>query len=119
MRNTPLYYAAANGDEAFCQYLHRLGADVNARCENGNTPLHMAFRAANSHIIIQMLHAGGDLNLLNFEGHTPVAFGSPHILSELNMMHKIATVQTPHAPHLTDHNNNKHALPKRTRPEVP
>ena len=27
--NSPLYYAASNADEAFCQYLLKLGASIN------------------------------------------------------------------------------------------
>ena len=41
--NTPLYYAAMNGNIEFCQFLLDHGARVNDPCEKGNTPLHMAF----------------------------------------------------------------------------
>jgi ankyrin repeat protein len=42
--NCPLYYAAANGDLPFVQWLLDMQADVNFLCKDGNTPLHAAFR---------------------------------------------------------------------------
>jgi hypothetical protein len=41
--NTPLYYAAKNGNKEICEFLLAHNAKVNIRCQNGNTPLHMAF----------------------------------------------------------------------------
>ena len=44
-QNTPLYYAAMNGNMEFSQFLVDHGANPNQPCENGNTPLHMAFQS--------------------------------------------------------------------------
>lgn len=63
--NTPLYYSAMLGDEAFCRYLLDLKANVNVACSNGDTPLHMAFKTKDPNIIVMMLHSGGDLNRVN------------------------------------------------------
>ena len=41
--NTPLYYAARNGNKEICEFLLGCGARVNESCQEGNTPLHMAF----------------------------------------------------------------------------
>lgn len=41
--NTPLYYAAKNKHKEICQFLLDHGANVNQACQEGNTPLHMAF----------------------------------------------------------------------------
>ncbi len=41
--NTPLYYAAKNGNKEVCEFLVNTGARVNERCSNGDTPLHMGF----------------------------------------------------------------------------
>jgi hypothetical protein len=41
--NVPLYYASKNENLDFCSYLIELGAKVNERCEDGNTPFHIAF----------------------------------------------------------------------------
>ena len=46
----------------------------------GNTPIHMAFKAGCIGIIIDMIHNGGDLNIVNKDGHTPIAFGTEKLL---------------------------------------
>ena len=50
-KNTPLYYAAKAGNFTFCQYLTDLNAMVNEHCEQGNTPLHMAFKSDNEGVM--------------------------------------------------------------------
>ncbi len=42
--NTALYYVTQHKEnEEFIKFLLKSGADVNIKCENANTPLHMAF----------------------------------------------------------------------------
>lgn len=41
--NTPLFYAARNGNKEICEFLVRHKANVNESCAGGNTPLHLAF----------------------------------------------------------------------------
>ncbi|KAJ9266774.1 hypothetical protein DTO212C5_6201 [Paecilomyces variotii] len=41
---TPLHFAACTGHRAMTDYLLLKGADPNARCHNGDTPLHIALR---------------------------------------------------------------------------
>ncbi len=49
----------------------------------GNTPMHLAFKCGNEKIILQFLEKGADLNVVNWEGHTPLAFGSQALLERL------------------------------------
>jgi ankyrin repeat protein len=42
--NTPLYYAAINGDENFSLYLLELGANINYKCSNGNVYFLLNYR---------------------------------------------------------------------------
>ena len=51
-KNTSLYYTAKNGNLDFCQFLLDRGARVNTPCENGNTPMHMAFYSNNEAVIL-------------------------------------------------------------------
>ncbi|KAL1847874.1 hypothetical protein Plec18170_008284 [Paecilomyces lecythidis] len=41
---TPLHFAACTGHRVMADYLLQKGADPNARCHNGDTPLHIALR---------------------------------------------------------------------------
>ena len=49
------------------------GADVNAKNDNGGTPLHYAaYRNDNSAVIEALLEAGADVNAKNDDGNTPL-----------------------------------------------
>lgn len=50
--NSPLYYAAKNGDKQMCDFLVRHQAFVNEPCSEGNTPLHMAFASGQVMVLI-------------------------------------------------------------------
>lgn len=41
--NCALYYTAKNKSVEFCKFLIKHEADVNLKCQEGNTPVHMAF----------------------------------------------------------------------------
>jgi Ankyrin repeats (3 copies) len=49
-KNTPLYYAAYNGNVKMCQFLCEKGANVNVVCSKGDTPLHMAFKSGSPEV---------------------------------------------------------------------
>lgn len=53
--NTPLYYTAKFGNLEFCQFLLDHGARVNDSCEQGNTPLHMAFASDKEGVCLTLL----------------------------------------------------------------
>ena len=64
--NTAVYYATTHMNLDCLQILVTLGADVNRRCELGNTPLHMALmvgeRVPKNVEVIDMLMKGGARN---------------------------------------------------------
>jgi hypothetical protein len=49
--NSPLFYAARNGNKEICDFLLAHKARVNESCANGNSPLHMAFASNNAMVI--------------------------------------------------------------------
>ena len=49
----------------FIKFLLVKGADPNFKCKDGNTPVHIAFKAKNFDIILLLIDFGGDLNTLN------------------------------------------------------
>jgi len=104
--NSPLFYAAKNGDKQMSEFLVRHKAYVNDRCSGGNTPLHMAFASGQImvsknysnlpsnifiKVVINLISNGGNLNILNDNGQTPVAFGNERLLALLNLNNATAT----------------------------
>lgn len=89
---TPLYYTVWRRNLKFCQYLLDRGANPNAPCKNGNTPMHKAFETADDLVIMLLITRGGNLNTLNFRLQTPIAFGGRNILERLGLTEAIATV---------------------------
>ena len=76
---TPLHYSvggwiyAVHLDPAIIPVLVAAGADINARTEDGETPLHWAARInGNPAFITEMLAAGADPNARNQFGSTPL-----------------------------------------------
>jgi ankyrin repeat protein len=63
--NTPLYYAALNGNTAFCAFLLTNGADVNLPSKHGNIPLHAAFVSNNVVLITLLIQNNANLNEIN------------------------------------------------------
>ena len=68
--NTALFYAAQNMHLEALELLIQLGADVNRKCELGNTALHHAMMvgdkiAKNRPIIATLIQAGANPRLFN------------------------------------------------------
>jgi len=49
-KNTPLYYAAKNGNMDFCEYLLENGGNPNDICSFGDTPFHIAIKTKRSEV---------------------------------------------------------------------
>ncbi|KAJ1467946.1 ankyrin repeat-containing domain protein, partial [Baffinella frigidus] len=47
------------------KHLLRAGADVNAKCANGNTPLHAAIENHKLHVVVLLLRVGADITALD------------------------------------------------------
>ena len=71
-RNTPLHFAAADGEPSAIRVLLDFGADVNARNELQRTPLHWAARQGNAVAIETLATAGAALNATDAWGQTPL-----------------------------------------------
>jgi ankyrin repeat protein len=71
VRERLLYFAGGYryGDEDGARLLAQAGADVNARDNNGNTPLHETFL---TDVEEELLKLGADVNARNHEGETPI-----------------------------------------------
>lgn len=68
-RNTPLHHAVLEGRPEMVKFLLDRGADMDARNEDGQTPLIIAsLREDNALIIQHLLNKGADTSLKDFEG---------------------------------------------------
>lgn len=76
---TPLHAAASNGNIESVEVLLRLGANIEARDDNGNTPLHSAAHFSHSHAVVEvLLRAGADIEARNGKGLTPLLVAEDH-----------------------------------------
>jgi len=69
-RKTPLHHAVELDNVAIVQHLIECGADVNAKDNEGNTPLHLA--AQDGNIGIVKLLGNADINANNYNDQTPL-----------------------------------------------
>ena len=77
------------------QLLVEHGADVNARANDGNSPLHMASREGDADAVNFLLEAGADPSILNGQNQTPLEVASIWAEEELQLAHTLrAAVQS-------------------------
>jgi len=55
------------------------------KCKDGNTAVHYAFMKRNFEIILILIDYGANLNELNDQRNTPLAFGDATLLKKLNL----------------------------------
>ena len=70
--DTPLHWAAFNGDEMAVVRLLKQGAHVNARVHNGNTPLHHAAYRGHKSIARTLIDHSARVNARTTDGLTPL-----------------------------------------------
>lgn len=71
---TPLHYAASSPAAAPVELLLKLGAAVDARAPNGNTPLMQAARFGHEDSVGLLLRAGADRTVHNERGYTAAEY---------------------------------------------
>jgi ankyrin repeat protein len=71
---SPLHYAASGPSVAAVRLLLELGAVVDARAPNGNTPLMQAARYGSEDAVITLLKKGADRHLRNQRGQDAAAY---------------------------------------------
>ncbi|XP_063882151.1 uncharacterized protein LOC135112104 [Scylla paramamosain] len=77
--NTPaLLRAAREGALYVLQALLTAGADVDARTDLGNSPLHLAARGGYGEAIVQLVHSGAFVDAINRSGVTPLQMALAH-----------------------------------------
>ena len=70
--STPLYIAAARGQNHLCKLLLEAGADKDKEDEDGNTPLLMAARNGHEPVVARLLEAGADMDKATCGGAKPL-----------------------------------------------
>jgi hypothetical protein len=80
---TPLYFAASDGDLAVVGELLRRGADPNSHSQTCSTPLIQAAHWWHTEVATALLAAGADPNQRNGSGFTPIRVASQYGLTEL------------------------------------
>lgn len=71
---TPLHYACSGPDNGVAAFLIANGADLNARSENGTTPLMMAARYGSSDLVPLLIKAGAEPRAANEQELTAADF---------------------------------------------
>ena len=66
------------------------------KCKEGNTAVHYAFMKKNFEIILMLIDCGGNLNELNDQRNTPLAFGDTNILKKLNLDKGVCQLNSNH-----------------------
>lgn len=79
---TLMHHAACLGRTNIVRFLHRNGADINAKTRNGYTPLHLAVQVEHLKMVDTLLELGADQTPV-FGGLTPLALACKIANSEI------------------------------------
>lgn len=98
--NTPVYYAVQNMHLEVLKTLIELGADVNKRCELGQTPLHQALMVGdritkNESIVNCLISAKANPHLKNHFGQTPIYFAQKRFIDR-NSLQEVPAMRIRH-----------------------
>ena len=74
--NTPLMFAALNGNHDIMKYLLAAGADPNAYSDDGTTPLGAAVLGGDEDAVEMLLKAGARPNDCDTKGYSPLMFAA-------------------------------------------
>lgn len=77
-----MHHAACLGRTTIVRFLHRNGADINAKTRNGYSPLHLAVQAENPEMVDTLLKLGADRDPV-VGGLTPLALACKNANSEI------------------------------------
>ena len=70
--NSPLHFAATNGDIDIVQMLLDRGANINAQNKSGDTPLHNAVKSKKLEIVESLINRGANVNTSNRKNLIPL-----------------------------------------------
>lgn len=70
-----VHSAAANDDPALCRHLlHKYKLNVNERCMQGLSPLHIAARCGNTDVATELIEWGARVNIRSIGGRSPLYY---------------------------------------------
>jgi ankyrin repeat protein len=78
-------YSVRKDDTNFVNFLLEKRANPNIKGKDGNTATHLAFERQHFDIVMMLILAKADLNILNDLNQTPLSFGTENFLKSLNL----------------------------------
>jgi uncharacterized protein len=81
----PMQYVIQHQNLEFVEYLLKHNANPNIICSGGNTPMHTAMKTGNEKLVMMLVDAKGDLNVVNNQKQTPLAYASEAFLKSMNL----------------------------------
>jgi len=114
--NTPLHYACASGNETIAIVLLNSGANVNAKTNDGWTPLLKAVKSKQIEIVKQLIHFHADPNVIINNPSSPYDKKSAKdIAKENGSMDIIDILESNNQKQNTNENNYKESEKKNKR----
>lgn len=92
--DTPIIYAAQNGDMEILGKLIEIGVDVNCWNDHGNTPMHYACFYHSFEVVEALMQAGACLGRLNKYGRAPLDSKDPAFAAQVTAKAQALQVRT-------------------------